>query len=170
MAPFPAVLRICAAAVVARAQVVWVMKHGHMGDAFFDRDAADFLLQHTTGYALEKRRKVILSDWSRRLTAAQRDYATTDALASLLCCMALKVPWAQQQSAQLQKLQEEAGNTGSDCGSPRSVLAQPQPPSSFAEFSCEAPEEASFILCPHTGVYFEFLPLGANPMAEELLR
>lgn len=56
---------------------------------------------------LEKRRKVILSDWSRRLTAAQRDYATTDALASLLCCMALKVFWAQQQSAQLQQLHEE---------------------------------------------------------------
>lgn len=74
------------------------------------------------------------------------------------------------QEAQLQKLQEAAGSTGSDCGSPRSVLARTQPPPSFAEYSREAPAEASFILCPHTGVYFEFLPLGASPTAAELPR
>lgn len=28
-------------------EVVWVMKHGHLGDSFFDTDAAQFLLQHT---------------------------------------------------------------------------------------------------------------------------
>ncbi|KAK9817209.1 hypothetical protein WJX72_011100 [[Myrmecia] bisecta] len=30
-------------------EVVWVMKHGHIGDAFLDVDAATFLLQHLQG-------------------------------------------------------------------------------------------------------------------------
>ena len=25
-------------------QIIWVMKHSHIGDAFFDRDAAEYLL------------------------------------------------------------------------------------------------------------------------------
>ncbi|EFJ51949.1 hypothetical protein VOLCADRAFT_116157 [Volvox carteri f. nagariensis] len=36
-----------------RAEVVWVLKHGHVGDAFFDLDAAQFLLQERLQPAAE---------------------------------------------------------------------------------------------------------------------
>lgn len=54
------------------------------------------LLGHTTGYSLPKG-KAQLSNWARLpLTEKQLEYACADALASLVCCMALRVQWLQR--------------------------------------------------------------------------
>lgn len=65
------------------------------------------LLGHTTGYSLKKGRAQC-SNWAKLpLTEKQLEYACADALASLVCCMALRVQWLQRQAQQELLLQQD---------------------------------------------------------------
>ena len=70
-----------------------------------------------------------------------------------------------------------AGEAGKAPGSPRSVLAPGGPAAAAAgketgwqRFYHGAADQAPYVLCPNNRVFMEFLPLGAEPEAGNLLR
>ncbi|KAK9860342.1 hypothetical protein WJX84_006237 [Apatococcus fuscideae] len=68
-------------------EIIWVMRHSHIGDAFFDRDAAEYLLGQLRGPETASR-SILPTEGSWRSRApdrAARHYASEQQLSSWCC-------------------------------------------------------------------------------------